>query len=111
MSIRRFGLLALACIVGPFVPVEAVADRPNVLFVIVDDLRPELGCYGVEEIRTPNFDAFSMEATTFTRAYCQAAACSPSRAAVMTGLRPEKTRVWDLSGKFRVNMPDVVTMP
>jgi len=86
-------------------------ERPNVLFVVVDDLRPELGCYGNREIKTPHFDSFSESATTFTRAYCQAAACAPSRAAVMTGLRPDTTRVWDLKGKFRINMPDVVTLP
>lgn len=87
------------------------AEKPNVLFVIVDDLRPELGCYGNDEIRTPGFDAFSEQSVRFSRAYCQAAACAPSRASVMTGLRPDSTRVWDLSGKFRVNMPEVTTMP
>ena len=90
---------------------SAEAQRPNVLFIVVDDLRPELGCYGNREIKTPHFDSFSKSATTFTRAYCQAAACAPSRAAVMTGLRPDTTRVWDLKGKFRVNMPEVVTLP
>ena len=84
---------------------------PNVLFVSVDDLRPEIGCYGTPDIRTPNFDAFAKTGTTFLQAYCQAAVCAPSRASVMTGLRPDSTRVWDLRGKFRVNMPDVVTMP
>jgi iduronate 2-sulfatase len=87
------------------------ADRPNVLFVIVDDLRPELGCYGNSEIKTPGFDAFAEQAVTFKRAYCQAAVCAPSRASVMTGLRPDSTRVWDLRGKFRINMPEVVTLP
>ena len=86
-------------------------QRPNVLFISVDDLRPELGCYGNQEIKTPNFDAFSKTATTFMRAYCQAAVCAPSRASVMTGLRPDTNRVWDLRGKFRVNLPDVVTIP
>jgi len=87
------------------------ADRMNVLFVSVDDLRPELGCYGNTEIKTPSFDKFARRGTTFTRAYCQAAVCAPSRATVMTGLRPDSTRVWDLRGKFRVNLPDVVTIP
>ena len=59
----------------------------------------------------PDFDEFAKGATLFTRAYCQAAVCAPSRASVMTGLRPDSTRVWDLRGKFRVNLPDVVTMP
>lgn len=87
------------------------ADRPNVLFVSIDDLRPELGCYGNADIRTPHLDEFSERATTFLRAYCQAAVCAPSRASVMTGLRPDSTRVWDLRGKFRVNLPNVVTIP
>ena len=87
------------------------ADRPNVLFISVDDLRPELGCYGNQHISTPNFDAFARRATTFTNAYCQAAVCAPSRASVMTGLRPDSSRVWDLRGKFRVNLPSVVTIP
>jgi len=86
-------------------------SRPNVLFVSVDDLRPEIGCYGNSVIKTPSFDAFSKTGTTFMRAYCQAAVCAPSRASVMTGLRPDSTRVWDLRGKFRINLPDVVTMP
>lgn len=69
------------------------AHQPNVLFVIVDDLRPELGCYGNPEVKTPVFDAFSEQAVTFKRAYCQAAVCAPSRASVMTGLRPDTNRV------------------
>jgi iduronate 2-sulfatase len=86
-------------------------ERPNVLFVCVDDLRPELGCYGNKEIKTPNFDQFARQGMLFTRAYCQSAVCAPSRASVMTGLRPDSTRVWDLRGKFRDNLPDVVTIP
>jgi hypothetical protein len=87
------------------------STKPNVVFVIVDDLRSELGCYGNAEIKTPGFDRFAKQAVRFSRAYCQAAACAPSRASVMTGLRPDTTRVWDLRGKFRVNMPEVVTLP
>jgi len=85
--------------------------RPNVLFVIVDDLRPELGCYGNTEIKTPNFDAFAKESVLFSRAYCQAAACAPSRASVMLGMRAESIRVWSLGEEFRKINPDAVTMP
>ncbi len=85
--------------------------RPNVLFIAVDDLRPELGCYGNREIRSPHFDRFAGEGMLFTRAYCQAAACAPSRASLMTGLRPDSTRVWSLGEEFRKTIPDVVTMP
>ncbi len=86
-------------------------ERPNILFVIVDDLRPELGCYGNPEIKSPHFDAFAGRATLFTRAYCQAAACAPSRASVMLGQRPDSTRVWSLGEEFRKINPDAVTMP
>ena len=112
--VRTFTAIALiGCISGISIPLDSstAAERPNVLFVIVDDLRPELGCYGNREIKTPHFDEFSRSATTFLQAYCPAAACAPSRASAMTGLRPDTTHVWDLRGKFRVNMPDVVTLP
>ena len=112
--VRTFTAIALiGCISGISIPLDSstAAERPNVLFVIVDDLRPELGCYGNREIKTPCFDEFSKSATTFLQAYCPAAACAPSRASAMTGLRPDTTRVWDLRGKFRINMPDVVTLP
>jgi len=83
----------------------------NILFVIVDDLRPELGCYGNTEIKTPHFDRFAKESVTFTRAHCQAAACAPSRASVMLGKRPDSTHVWSLGEKFREIDPNAVTMP
>lgn len=86
-------------------------EKPNILFISVDDLRPELGCYGNNEIITPNFDALAKEGMMFTNTYCQAAACAPSRASLMTGMRPDSTRVWSLGEKFREINPDVVTMP
>lgn len=103
-------LFVLGCCLS-LCPQALPGDRPNVLFVAIDDLRPEIGCYGNDEIKTPHFDAFAKTGTTFLRAYCQAAVCAPSRASVMTGLRPDSTRVWDLRGKFRENLPDVVTIP
>jgi len=87
------------------------SPRPNILFIAVDDLRPELGCYGNREIKTPRFDRLAREGMLFERAHCQAAACSPSRASLMTGLRPDSTRVWSLGEEFRKTIPDVVTMP
>lgn len=85
--------------------------RPNVLFVIFDDLRPELGCYGNAEIKTPHLDTLARQGMCFRQTYCQAAVCAPSRASAMTGLRPDSTRVWHLGDKFRETIPDVVTMP
>ncbi|MFT4587780.1 MAG: arylsulfatase A-like enzyme [Limisphaerales bacterium] len=86
-------------------------NRPNILFIAVDDLRPELGCYGTKEIKTPNIDAFAASGVLFNRAYCQQAVCNPSRASIMTGLRPDSTKVWDLITDFRDTVPDVVTLP
>ncbi len=89
---------------------HADVSRPNVLFIAVDDLRPELGCYGNESILTPNMDRLAGDAVTFTRAYCQQAVCNPSRASLMTGLRPDTLRVWDLYTDFRETTPDAVTV-
>ena len=89
---------------------ESVA-RPNILFLAVDDLRCELGCYGVESIITPSIDRLAESGVTFTRAYCQLAVCNPSRVSVMTGLRPDTSMVWDLRTEFRTTIPDAVTIP
>jgi arylsulfatase A-like enzyme len=84
---------------------------PNILFISVDDLRPDLGAYGNREIHSPHFDQLANEGMVFHQAYCQAAACAPSRASLMTGLRPDSTRVWSLGEEFRETVPNVVTMP
>ncbi len=89
----------------------AAAQRPNILFIAVDDLRPELGCYGREYIKSPNIDRIARQGMTFNRAYCQQAVCSPSRSSLLTGTRPDTTKVWDLQTHFRVALPDVVTLP
>lgn len=85
--------------------------RPNVLFIIIDDLRPELGCYGTPLIQTPNIDSIAARGTVFVRAYCQQAMCNPSRASVLTGRRPDTIRVWDQSTHFRNFAKDLVTLP
>lgn len=91
---------------------EKESERPmNVLFVSIDDLGPNLGAYDNEHIKSPNIDAFAQTGTTFRNTYCQAAVCAPSRASLMTGLRPDSTRVWHLGDKFRELHPEIVTMP
>jgi iduronate 2-sulfatase len=87
------------------------AEQPNVLFIAVDDLRPEFGCYGNKIAKTPNLDRIASRGTAFDRAYCQQAVCSPSRTSIMTGLRPDVTKVWDLETHFRVAQPDCITLP
>lgn len=85
--------------------------KPNVLFIGVDDMRVELGCYGNKEILSPHIDGLASGGTLFQRAYCQQAVCNPSRASLMSGLRPDQLRVWDLPTHFRETQPDVVTLP
>lgn len=87
------------------------SQNPNILFISIDDLRPELGCYGNEFVKTPNIDEFATHGLVFNRAYCQSAVCAPSRASLMLGLRPDSTHVWHLGDQFRKINPDAVTMP
>ena len=84
---------------------------PNVLFVIVDDLRPELNCYGESQIRSPNIDRLAGRGMIFRRAYCQQAVCGPSRTSVLTGMRPDSTGIHVNNRHFRENVPDCVTLP
>jgi arylsulfatase A-like enzyme len=85
--------------------------RPNILFIPVDDLRPDIGAFGDTTAITPNIDRLAAEGLIFTRAYCQQAVCNPSRASLLTGLRPDSLRVWDLRTNFRHKVPEAVTLP
>ena len=90
---------------------EPASSKFNVLFIAVDDLRPELGCYGNPVAQTPNLNRLAARGLVFNRAYCQQAVCSPSRSSLMTGRRPDATRVWDLVTHFRAALPDAITLP
>ena len=85
--------------------------RPNIVFIPVDDLRPILGCYGNTNIKTPNIDRLAKKGIVFNKAYCQQAVCNPSRVSLLTGLRPDSLKVWDLYTDFRTKLPDAITLP
>lgn len=109
-------LLGLVLLAALFMLPPARAQQPpniklNVLFIAVDDLRPEFGAYGSKYIHSPNLDRLAKQGVTFTRAYVQQAVCSPSRSSFLTGARPDTTKVWDLVTHFRTAIPDVVTLP
>ena len=87
------------------------AEKLNVLFIAVDDLRPELNCYGNKDIHSPNIDALAARGTLFERTYCQVAVCGASRASLMTGLRPQSTRCWNFKTPMREMNPDALSMP
>ena len=87
------------------------ADRPNVLFLVVDDLRASVGVFGDKLAVTPHIDALGARGTVFANAHCQIAICNPSRASVMTGMRPDTIRVWGLKKHFREEKPKVITLP
>lgn len=89
----------------------AQAPRMNVLFIAVDDLRPQLGCYGDPVVKSPCIDRLARSGLVFNRAYCQQAVCSPSRTSLLTGLRPDTTRIYDLNTHFRKTVPNAVTLP
>lgn len=86
----------------------------NVLFIPIDDLRPLLNSYGEDDPMrpiTPNFDRLSGSGVTFLNAHCQEAICTTSRASLLTGLRPDSTKTWNLETTFRDVLPNVVTLP
>jgi iduronate 2-sulfatase len=87
------------------------AKKPNILFIAIDDMRPEMGCYGSPIAITPNIDTLAAQGLLFNRAYCQQAICSPSRASIMTGTRPDTNGVIENYTYFRDANPDIATLP
>ena len=85
--------------------------KPHVLFISIDDMRPEIGIYGAKLAHTPNIDKLAQQGIRFNRAYAQQAICGPSRASIMTGMRPDTIEVTHNYLKFRHKLKDVVTIP
>jgi iduronate 2-sulfatase len=86
------------------------ANKPNVLFICVDDLKPTLGCYGDKVVKSPNVDRLAARSVVFERAYCNQAVCAPSRNALMTGVRPTTMGIYDLGTNFRLASSNAVTL-
>ncbi|GAB5406930.1 MAG: sulfatase [Aureliella sp.] len=115
MSNQDKAALLLSLIVClPVSDARVFADRPNVLFVVADDLNCAIGPYGDRIAHTPNLDRLAAQGVVFDRAYCQQAVCNPSRSSFLTGLRPNTVGVDDLRKYFRNTVADsqaVVTLP
>ena len=88
----------------------AADEKPNILFISVDDLAASLSCYGDLVAKTPHIDRLASTGVRFDRAYNQLPLCNPTRASVMTGLRPDRIKVYDLDRHFRDEVPDAVTL-
>ena len=101
--------LALLFLCALFSITVHAAPKPNILLVCVDDLKPVAASYG-GQAKTPNMDALAKCGVLFERAYCNQAVCSPSRNALMLGLRPQTLGIYDLGTNFRHSRPDAVTL-
>lgn len=108
MKRSRAILLLLAAVTGLQ---AAPAGRPNVLFISADDMRFELGAHGAPWVKTPHLDRLAAQGAILLQAHCQYPQCAPSRASVLTGRRPDTTKVYDVFSHFRPALPDVVTLP
>ncbi|XP_006869795.1 PREDICTED: iduronate 2-sulfatase-like [Chrysochloris asiatica] len=90
---------------------NAVTDALNILFIVVDDLRPTLGCYGDKLVRSPNIDQLASHSLLFQNAFAQQAVCAPSRVSFLTGRRPDTTRLYDFNSYWRVHAGNFSTIP
>ena len=111
MALPRPALLIVLAILFLTRLAAADAAKPNVVFIMTDDLNGALGCLGDARAKTPNLDRLARSGTLFTRAYCQQPLCNPSRASMLTGLRPDSLRVYDLQTNLRTHYPRAATLP
>lgn len=108
MKYLTFAIALFALAVGSALAAEN--NRPNVLFIAVDDLRPELACYGKEKMHTPNIDRLAKTGVLFNRAYCMVPTCGASRASLMTGIRPSRNRFVTYLTRADKDAPGITTM-
>lgn len=105
----RLFLLGLTCCV--WVQEACAIEKPNVLMILVDDLKPTLGCYGDPIAKTPNIDRLAKRSLRFEMAYCNQAVCAPSRFTLMLGSHSTSTGLYGLGSNLRTVLPDAVTLP
>lgn len=110
-AIWSFAAVFFVGLIGLCGTASAETEKPNVLFIAIDDLKPLINSFGDENAITPNMDRLAANGTAFLNAHCQQAVCAPSRVSLLLGLRPDTTKVWDLKTQFRPILPDVVTLP
>lgn len=91
--------------------VSCVFGKPNFLFIIVDDLRPALGCFGDKNAYTPNIDSLAKKSVIFTEAFAQQSLCAPSRNSILTGRRPDTLRLYDFYSYWRNDVGNFTTLP
>ncbi|WP_282135237.1 sulfatase [Seonamhaeicola maritimus] len=105
-------ILLLSCKNGKEKTAETEDQKPmNVLFIAIDDLRPELGCYDAPQVKSPNIDKLAQEALVFNRAYCNVPVCGASRVSLLTSILPTKTRFIDYRAKAEEDVPNAKTLP
>lgn len=114
MSLRLTSIIAAFAVTSILSSTQhcsaAEPSQPNVLLICVDDLKPNLGCYGDPLAKTPNIDHLASTGVLFEKAFCNQAVCSPSRNALLTALRPQSLGIYDLGTNFRAARPDAVTL-
>ncbi|AJR04507.1 sulfatase [Siansivirga zeaxanthinifaciens] len=104
-------LLIAVLSIGLFAFAQPSKKRPNILFIAVDDLRPEMNFYGANHIQSPNLDKLAGESLVFNRAYCNVPVCGASRASLLTGSRPTRYRFLDARTEKDIDAPDAVSLP
>lgn len=105
----RFATLACALFLST--GLTTAKEQPNVLMIVVDDLRTELNCYGVKAVHSPNIDRLARKGMLFENAYAQYPVCNPSRSSFLTGLRPDEVGITSNTVPLRRVWPDLVTLP
>src|SRR3954470_2199933 len=111
MTSRKPVVAVLTIFLASILPLHAAGTKPNVLFIVSDDLNMHLACYGDKIVKTPNLDRLAARGVRFDRAYAQYPVCNPSRTSFLSGLHPETTHVMDQQTILRDTMKNVVYLP